>query len=433
MRIDRLVVENFKCFAESEFALHPEFTLVVGENGTGKTSILEALSVAAGSWFLGLRGYDTRHIRQDDVRLAGFSQSGEMHWERQYPCAVAAHGTLLGDAHEWRRTLNSPDGRTTYVDARSVKDAAERADEAVRSGQPIDLPLIAFYGTGRVWDTPRHRSRVSSVDQLKGKASLSRLEGYRTSVDPRIPVDDLKAWIARESWRTFQRGGISSPIFEVAQRGLIGSIRGASDIYFDPDYGDVIVRFGEEQRPFDDLSDGQRSMLAVVGDLARRAATLNPHLGNRALGETTGIVLIDELDMHLHPRWQRRVIEDLRTTFPALQFVCSTHSPFLIQSLRSGEELLLLDGQPVARLGDKPIEEIARGIQGVENPQASERYLEMKQAARHYLELLEEAAAAPEDKLDDYRERLAAEIAPYADNPAYQAFLELQRAGRLGR
>lgn len=173
-------------------------------------------------------------------------------------------------------------------------------------------------------------------------------------------------------------------------------------------------------------------MLALVGDLARKAATLNPHLGQNVLLETPGVVLIDELDLHLHPLWQRRVIENLRTTFPSVQFICSTHSPFLIQSLRSGEELLMLEGQPTANLSDLALDQIARGIQGVSRPEVSERYQSMKEVARHYLETLDEAASSPEHKLTEYRERLERSIAPYADNPAFQAFLEMKRAVKLG-
>ncbi|WP_133512774.1 AAA family ATPase [Candidatus Thiosymbion oneisti] len=185
-------------------------------------------------------------------------------------------------------------------------------------------------------------------------------------------------------------------------------------------------------QPFSNLSDGQRSTAALVGDMAQRAARLNPHYGGEVLQQTSGVILIDELDLHLHPRWQRRIIEDLRRTFPKIQFICTTHSPFLIQSLRSGEELLMLDGQPTANVANLPVEEIAQGIMGIPNPQVSARYEEMTGAARHYLEELEAAAKAPEEKLAEYKARLAETIAPYADNPAFQAFLEMKRAAKLG-
>ncbi|MDP3611645.1 MAG: AAA family ATPase, partial [Rubrivivax sp.] len=155
-------------------------------------------------------------------------------------------------------------------------------------------------------------------------------------------------------------------------------------------------------------------------------------LAEKALLMTPGVVLIDELDLHLHPIWQRRIIEDLRRTFPLVQFICTTHSPFLIQSLRSGEELIVLDGQPTADLGHMPVEEIARGIMGVSNTEVSEEYAGMKQAARYYLETLEKAAMAPAEKQEDFKRQLAEAIAPYAHNPAYQAFLEMKRAAKLG-
>ncbi|MDP8257273.1 MAG: AAA family ATPase [Candidatus Alcyoniella australis] len=433
MRIDRLVINNFKGFKHRELSFHPEFNLVVGDNGLGKTSVLEALSIAAGSWFLGLRGYDTRHIKAGEARLEGFITADGVNWEHQYPCIVEAHGRILGNDLTWKRSLNYTGGRTSYGDARSIKDLASESDEKVRAGEPISLPIISYYSTARLWDVPREQARVKSSKKIKEKAGLSRLDAYRNSVDPRLSVSDLIEWIARQSWKAFQQRGFQTPVFATARSALVQNVQGAKDVYFDAEYGEVIVEFENGTRqPFNNLSDGQRCMLAVVGDLARKAATLNPHLGDRVLLETSGVVMIDELDLHLHPKWQRQVIEDLRTTFPKLQFICTTHSPFLIQALRSGEELIMLEGQPTANLGDLPLEDIARGIQGVSNPQVSARYQEMKQVARTYLETLEEAQMAPEEKLEEYQKRLADSIAPYADNPAFQAFLEMKRAAKLG-
>ena len=92
----------------------------------------------------------------------------------------------------------------------------------------------------------------------------------------------------------------------------------------------------------------------------------------------------------------------------------------------------MLDGQSKANLGNEPIQTIAHNIQGVENTETSARYDEMKSVARDYLETLEDAAMAPEDKLEEYKRRLAESIAPYADNPAFQAFLEMKRTVKLG-
>jgi uncharacterized protein with NRDE domain len=92
----------------------------------------------------------------------------------------------------------------------------------------------------------------------------------------------------------------------------------------------------------------------------------------------------------------------------------------------------MLDGQPTAQLANKSIEEIAQGIMGVANPQVAARYEEMKNVAKNYLETLEEAAISPEEKLEAFKQHLASSIAPYADNPAFQAILEMKRAVKLG-
>ncbi len=354
MRIDRLTVDNFKGFEHHEFSFHPQMNLLVGVNGAGKTSVLDALAVAVGGWFLGLRGYDTRHIGPHDVRLVALTgtsgvgngrQAPKVNWEFQYPCAVKASGEVMGSRLSWRRSLNTPGGRTTYVNARDIKDLAMKTDQQVRTGAKVILPLVSYYGTGRLWDAPHERFKVRSEKPLIRKDTRSRLDGYRNSVDPRVSFGELTRWIAEESWSAYQEGGVVSVTYSAVRSAILGCIEDSHDLYFDPRRGEVIVEIGTQGRqPFSNLSDGQRTLLAMVGDIAQKAATLNPLLEDRALLETPGVVLIDELDLHLHPVWQRRVIEDLRRIFPLIQFFATTHSPFLIQSLRSGEELLMLDG-----------------------------------------------------------------------------------------
>lgn len=442
MRIDQLTLKHFKGFDTREFSFHPEFNLLIGKNGTGKTSALDALAVAIGSWFLGLKGIDTRHIRANEVMLGGFEheeidEDGKRHinvqWEYLYPCEVTAYGGVQGENIKWSRTLNGPKGRTTYGDAAKIKNLASDVDRYIRQGKDVSLPLISYYGTGRLWQEPRESFQVTDPMQASNKKEQSRLAGYWNSIDPRLSVSQLTRWIARQSWIAYQQKGRMSPTFEAVKQAILGCVEGASNLYFDATLGEVIVDMEGGTQPFSNLSDGQRSMLAMVGDMAQKAAKLNPQYGGEVLEKTTGVVLIDELDLHLHPRWQRRIVEDLRRTFPKIQFVCTTHSPFLIQSLRTGEELVMLDGQPTANVANMPVEEIAQGIMGIPNPQVSLRYEEMKGAAKHYLEELEAATKAPEEKLADYKERLSETIAPYADNPAFQAFLELKRAAKLGQ
>jgi predicted ATP-binding protein involved in virulence len=429
MRIDRVTIRNFRCFAERAFDFNPSFNLLVGENGSGKTAVLEALSVAVGSWFLGIRGYGERHLRRDDARLVVFRSGSEWNLEPTYPVEVEADGQVDGEQIQWKRTLVTPRGRTTSNGATQIKQSAASADERVREGEPVVLPLVAYYGTGRLWLQPRERSARSIETR---KQELSRFEGYRDAIDPRCSPRDLVRWIQRQDYAAYQERR-ESDLYRVVKNAMVGMVEHARDLRYDPRRGDVVVSFDDrDPQPFDNLSDGQRNILALAGDIAVRMARLNIHLGERALAETPGVVLIDELDLHLHPTWQRHLVEDLRNTFPRIQFIATSHSPFVIQTLRPGELIILDDNQPVIDPGNLGIEEIAEGLMGVEQPEVSPRYLEMKEAAREYLTTLDEAVADPTEPLETYEARLAENIKPYADNPAFQAFLEMRRVATLG-
>lgn len=133
---------------------------------------------------------------------------------------------------------------------------------------------------------------------------------------------------------------------------------GSDDIWFDVDRDQIVLSISGSSQPFDNLSAGQRMMVALVADLAIKAVTQNAfllpedELGPEAeqlptvLKKTPGVVLIDELDVHLHPKWQRRVASDLKKTFPAIQFGCTSHSPQVIGEVRP-EEIRLLDSNEV--------------------------------------------------------------------------------------
>jgi predicted ATP-binding protein involved in virulence len=247
--------------------------------------------------------------------------------------------------------LESPAGKTLFRNASDIKALGAVADQSVRDAHEIDLPLISYYGTGRLWQEPRSESQVKGNSRLLKQAQTSRLDGYLNSVTPRIATRELVLWIARQSWAAYQQGK-ESAAFHAVKQAMVNCIEGADNLYFDPTRGEVVLVMRKKwgTQPFSNLSDGQRVMLAMVGDIAQKAAKLNPHLGHEVLSRTEGLVLIDELDLHLHPRWQRRVIGDLRKTFPKIQFVCTTHSPQLIGQVQA-DELILLDGKQVASVG----------------------------------------------------------------------------------
>jgi predicted ATP-binding protein involved in virulence len=131
----------------------------------------------------------------------------------------------------------------------------------------------------------------------------------------------------------------------VIKGAIVDCVEDAQDVYYDERYQELILvmkQMGHQM--FSNLSDGQRVMLTLIGDLARRAITLNPHMEKDVLKQTPGVVSIDELDLHLHPRWQRRVIHDLKKTFPMIQFIATTHSPQLVGEALPHEIRILEEG-----------------------------------------------------------------------------------------
>lgn len=429
MRLNTLSVENFRCYKKKEFDFHPQVNLIVGKNATGKTAVLDAASVAIATWLLGFKKKnDKKSLLPTDATLSYFEKEGESQFVEAWPVLVSASGVVQEKNLQWERSKDSPTGNTRYGNATSLTALAKLCDEQL--SEEVNLPLISYYGTMRLWQDPKASKAKPSL--TKSSSKPSRLDGYKHCVDPRIAQKELVAWFARQEWQAFQDGK-ESTMLRVVRSAVIGCIEKAKHLRYDPKREELLLTLdNSEPQPFSLLSDGQRCVLALVADIAQKAARLNPHLGEQVLKLTEGVVLIDELDLHLHPKWQRHVIEDLRTTFPKLQFICTTHSPFLIQSLRSSEELIMLDGLAPAQLANKSLSDIAVGVMDVNSPDMSRRYVEMKGVATEYLKSLDEAQSTPTEKLQQFKDRLADSIAPYDDNPAFQAFLEMQRVARLG-
>ncbi len=428
MQIEQITLRNFRCFEERTFNLDPHFNVLYGENGTGKTAILEAMAVAIGSWLLGVSEFG-RGIRWEDVRLLASKQGEEIVFEPQAPAEITARGSVVGERLEWKRTRANPRGGTTYALAKEIRTLSQKTIKQIREGGDVVAPVIAYYDTARLWSP--HYDTAARKASIK-KSELSRLEAYRDCLNGKLDILGLMRWLDRQDRIEYEeksRPKLYSAVLS-AMTEILGDVE---EIKYSSRRAEIVVTFkGREPQPFTNLSDGQRSMLALAGDIATRMARLNPQLGENALGETPGVVLIDELDLHLHPNWQRGIVPSLQKTFPKVQFITTTHSVFIMQTLEESN-LLPIEGQPVSSLGNLGIETIAKGLMNVERPEVSPKYHEQVEVAKDYLETLEEAKDAPEEKLAQYMERLSEGIGPYAHNPAFQAILEMERLAKLGR
>jgi predicted ATP-binding protein involved in virulence len=454
MRIDRLELRNFKKFVDQTFEFpssvnaSPDagsFHVLIGENGTGKTSVLDALAVALGVWLIKVPdsslANSRRPISPTEKRLE-LVQSGDRSLFQEAPgeVSVRAFGRIENhDNLSWEQQIGEGKKRANNAGSKEAIEIVQHAYTRARAAEHVLLPIIAYYGAGRAWMPHHERSKTKA----KPNGPARRWGAFYDCLNERIRLSDLATWFQSEAIAKGNRGGTNRPGFEVVRRAVLRSVPGADDIWYDGDRKEIVLSISANAQPLSNLSAGQRTMLALVADIAIKAVTQNNFLVPaesltvedeplpRVLAQTPGVVLIDELDVHLHPKWQREVVEDLRGLFPRIQFIGTTHSPFIVQSLR-GEELINLQGQSLPELGNLSVEAIAQGLMGVDRPDVGERYKQMVDAAKNYLLTLEEAATAPENKLADFEQKLAAGIAPYADNPAFQAFLELKHAAKLG-
>ena len=426
MRIDRLDLASFRCFDERSFRFHERFTLLIGANATGKTAVLDALAVALGAALIPVPHALSGSIHRRDVRRT-HQQIGETgHFLEHYPARIEAHGSIENLNVTWTRALMSPKSRTTRGGSRSIREAMNQLVQRSATHDDVLLPYIGYYGTGRLW----REQRLLSEGGIDPARRSSRYVGYQNCLTPSSSARHLSAWVKRLALIEARRGRLAT--LQAVLGAIADCVEDAVAAYFDFEEDDIVVQFETDRFPFRSLSDGQRNMAATAADIAMRCSQLNPQLNDRARLETPGVVLIDEVDLHLHPRWQRAVIGDMTSTFPRLQFVATSHSPFIVQSVSDGGVINLdrEDSEPETP-HDQSVEDVAENIMGVDQPQRSRRYQDMMEAAEKYYQVLENAGGESDQReIQQLREQLDLLEEPFADNPAYVAFLRLQRAAK---
>lgn len=348
MKIDQFQVKNYMGYAAQEFLLDGKFNLFAGVNGAGKTSLLEALADALGIWHSVAEGHGFRNIKKDHVRREWVGVNGTKSLERQFPCVInVSRGEINRSPHAWTRGLYDGTRAEKELHTARARSAVRELVAAARSGEPVILPLLAFYGDGRLQaDRQVRATRKSREDPRRIKNRLSRLEGNRNSLDSRIARKDWVQWVAKQEWATFQDG--AEPIgYSQFKRAVLNCIEGGETFRYDAKKEDILVGiYRQGELPIENLSAGQQSMVYMIGDIARRMVLLNEHLGDECLNNTPGVILIDELDLHLHPVWQRTITHSLRNSFPAIQFICTSHSPQIIGELAPEEVQFLGGGKP---------------------------------------------------------------------------------------
>jgi predicted ATP-binding protein involved in virulence len=419
MRIDSLEVRNFKGFEHKKLDFSPQINVLIGNNGSGKTAVLDALAVGMGTLLLGFDGIRARSIKEDEVRHV-YRQSGQItELIPQHPALVHCVGKINdSNSISWERHLNKKHGKTTRQYAKPLIQYGEQLQKKVKEGEPVVLPLLSYYSTARLW--------LQKKDKVELVKPGSPTSGYVDCLETASNEKMLMGWIKTMEIEASQRQELIQ-VLEGLRESVRNCLERCESVYFSVQLDGLIATFADGQTlPAYLLSDGQRTILTMVADIAYRAAVLNSHLGEKAVLETPGIVLIDEIDLHLHPEWQRTIVEQLRTRFPKIQFIATTHSPIIIQSLKPGE-VINLNNDDIGEYYNKGVEDILEWVMGVSDSPQSERRLKMAEAAREYYQVLEQTKDTPPEELGRLKARLDELAAPYSDNIAYHAFLQMKR------
>lgn len=353
MKLKNIKISNYRCFKDVEIDFDESTTLVVGQNGTGKTTILDAIAVSVSTFLLGIDGGVSRSILKDDARYEFYDLNGTIDPQHQFPVSIESTGDCIDKQNiRWIRSLNSESGKTTIKDAGELTSIAKKVQNQIMMGdKELVLPLILYYGTGRLYAQKKEKRNMKSLTEFK------RQVGYVDCMAAESNDKLMLNWFQTQTLKSLQKQqktGVleSSILLKTVEQAICKTyerISGArnTSLSFDLDTHRLMLEFETSEgaaRKFamDEMSDGYKNTLSMIGDIAYRMAVLNPMLEEEALEKTPGIVLIDEIDLHLHPQWQQTILKDLHAIFPKVQFIVSSHAPAVINSI-SREQIRILD------------------------------------------------------------------------------------------
>lgn len=325
MRIDFLEMINFRNMKVQRIAFEKKkFVVLIGDNGSGKTTILEAITKAFVPVLrtINAEAMRSNDLSNNDVRLGSNG------------VAVKIGITLNDEKYIWtnRRRLSSQIPFEEGIEANEQGDLKRLKNVYAQCVEQRKLPLVLYYGTDRI---------IREIPQRGHIKNFAVMDALRNCFDNKDYFRDFYDWFKTEEdieLRELRNNkDYNNNRFNSVRKAIEMMIRGYSNLRIELAPARMILTSAQgDDLQIDQLSGGYKAVLSVVADIAKRLTIANPDSENPL--EEEAVILIDELDLHLHPKWQKSIVGDLKRTFPNCQFIISTHSPFIIQSL-SAEEL----------------------------------------------------------------------------------------------
>ena len=364
MKLAKIDITYFRCFESLPVKLHPDINVFVGANGAGKSSILDAIAIALyeivaanggggksqrkmqGAALLPTDIYIDPTVLNAFVKLKPFVQIRAMASDYYYIDDNSLKPVLDEESVlEWTEHITYRPPTSFSYDTSASERVSELHryithlwEEIRKSPQAlIPFPVVAYYRATR---------RMGGMPELGDifKLDLARNKAFVSALDAAANFTAMCQWFYLRENAEFRanvnaQNGDSTEFADLraVRQALKLTIEGLERVYFDGSPPRLMVEIREfdgNTRAFElaQLSDGYRNLLALVLDFARRLAQANPNWPNPL--EAPGILLIDEIELHLHPRWQQQVIPALRAAFPNTQLIVSTHSPAVLTTVR---------------------------------------------------------------------------------------------------
>jgi len=339
-KIQKIKITNFRLIEKLEIDFNEDINVIIGDNGSGKTTILDAIALGFGTMLTHFPSVKGIGFSEKDLRINDNNKK-----EPFTRIEIRSTDNLLWDKIDKRdkaktTTKTIPDGYGT----KELESFVDRLITCENEDKKYVMPLIIYYGTCRnCFDTPMRRvnfqkefSRFDSLtSSLKGASNFSRLFEWFDA------MENLERRERDERWEKSYRLGVLEEVRKAIESMLphfknprikIKPLRFMVD--------KVDGNSGVRELQIEQLSAGYKAVLAMVMDISARMAQANPHLGN----DSKAVILIDEIDLHLHPKWQQTILSDLRRTFPNAQFIVTTHSPHIVSSITKDKLLRIEDG-----------------------------------------------------------------------------------------
>lgn len=441
MKINNITIDNFRGFEHKFFELDPKMNVILGDNTTGKTTLLQAVQIALGAFlqemtFLpGGNGYSRNFRPTDHVKIYSESSKGFIPIKQKPSIEVNAE-CVIGQFDKftqqintstnhiwWKRTSNKNSKANALQLMNFVADIEDKRRKADEEGTNSLFPLFLSFGATRLEKNYRGAEKTKQRETRETKA-------YKCALDEQVDFKGAFDWIYRYE-KSFDKGGEFAGTNEAFLNAIKDAIPAIRQIDIDTKNNEFTaqIKMSKDDEPYwltyDMMSAGFKAMINITAEIAHRCIELNGFLGLEAVKKTPGIIMIDEVDLYLHPHWQQHILSDLQTAFPEMQFVVTTHSPFIVQSVKS-QNVITLDGVKGDSNPDmRSIEDIAVTEMNMDTARFP-RYQQMVEQAEKYYQLVKLGkdktleARNVKKELDDIE-------ALFSDDPAYVALLRAER------